>query len=94
VLLVEIQQAYQAFQVGLDLVRQMRQAEARHSENADGETNNEEANNEQMDQSSSGSEGLPVRLRRHLHISLEEASDPDLWMEIHHGNDDEMENED
>ena len=65
---VEIQQAYQAFQVGLDLVRQMRQAEARHSENADGETNNEEANNEQMDQgSSSGSEGLPVRLRkRHL----------------------------
>ena len=49
-------------------MRQMRQAEARHSENADGETNNEEANNEQMDQgSSSGSEGLPVRLRkRHL----------------------------
>ena len=91
---VEIQQAYQAFQVGLDLVRQMRQAEARHRENADGETNNEEANNEQMDQSSSGSEGLPVRLRRYLHISLDEASDPDLWMEIHHGNDDEMENED
>ena len=91
---VEIQQAYQAFQVGLDLVRQMRRAEARHSENADGGTNNEEANNEQMDQSSSGSEGLPVRLRRYLHISLDEASDPDLWMEIHHGNDDEMENED
>ena len=72
----------------------MRQAERRHSENADGETNNEETKNEQMDQnSSSGSEGLPVRLRRYLYISLEEASDPDLWMEVHHGDDDEIENE-
>ena len=71
----EIQQAYHAFQVGLDLMRCMREAERRQDENPDGETNNEETSNEQMDQnSSSGSEGVPERLgdiyishwRRHL----------------------------
>ena len=69
-------------------MRSMREAERRQSENPD-----EGENNEQMDHgSSSGSENLPERLRRYLHISLEEASDPDLWMEIHHGGDDnEME---
>jgi hypothetical protein len=45
------------------------------------------------DASSSGSENLPECFWRFLHISLEEASDSDLWMEIHHcGDNNEMEN--
>ena len=51
----EIQQAYQAFQVGLDLMRCMREAERRQSENPDGDANNEDMS----DASSSGSENLP-----------------------------------
>ena len=74
----EIQQAYPAFQVGLGLMS-IREAERRQSENPSGNTNNEETKNEQMDDnSSSGSENLPERLRRYLHISLDEPSDPDF----------------
>ena len=87
----EIFQAFQAYQVGLDLVSRIRNAEDRQNEsaNADGTTTNAEMNSE-----SSGSENLPEQLRRYLHIPLEEASDPELWMEIHHGGDEnESENE-
>ena len=40
----EIQQAHQAFQVGLDLMRRMREAERRQSENPDEGENNEQMN--------------------------------------------------
>ena len=80
----EIFQAFQAYQVGLDLVRRIRDAENQQSENA--EANGTTANAE-MNSKSSGSENLPAQLRRYLHIPLEEASDPELWMEIRHGGD-------
>ena len=72
----EIFQAFQAYQVGLDLVRRIRDAENQQSENA--EANGTTANAE-MNSESSGSENLPAQLRRYLHIPLEEASDPELW---------------
>ena len=78
------QMAMEACQVGLDLVRRIRDAENQQSENA--EANGTTANAE-MNSKSSGSENLPAQLRRYLHIPLEEASDPELWMEIRHGGD-------
>ena len=69
----EIYQAYQAFQAGLDLVRQMRQRENTETSNAEA---NGTTNNTEMRSESSGSENLLQQLRRYLHISLEEASDP------------------
>ena len=60
------------------------------SENAEANETTAEA---EMNSESSGSENLPEQLRRYLNIPLEpleEASDPELWMEIHHGS---MENE-
>ena len=78
----EIFQAYQAYQVGLDLVRRIREAEERADQQP------EEPQSTMVDDSSSGSENLPEQLRRYLHIPLEEASDPELWMEIHHGSSD------
>ena len=87
----EIFQAFQAYQVGLDLVRRIRNAENRQSENAEANETTAEA---EMNSESSGSENLPEQLRRYLHIPLEEASDPELWMEIHHGSvENESENE-
>ena len=87
----EIFQAFQAYQVGLDLVRRIRNAENQQSENAEANETTAEA---EMNSESSGSENLPEQLRRYLHIPLEEASDPELWMEIHHGSvENESENE-
>ena len=87
----EIFQAFQAYQVGLDLVRRIRNAENRQSENAEANETTAEA---EMNSESSGSENLPEQLRRYLNIPLEEASDPELWMEIHHGSaENESENE-
>ena len=78
----EIFQAYEAYQVGLDLVRRMREAEER------AEQQPEDPQSTMVDDSSSGSENLPEQMRRYLHCSLEEASDPELWMEIHRGGSD------
>ena len=87
----EIFQAFQAYQVGLDLVRRIRNAENRQSESAEA---NETTAETEMNSESSGSENLPEQLRRYLNIPLEEASDPELWMEIHHGSvENESENE-
>ena len=76
----EIGQAFQAYQVGQHLVDQM------NVEIADEEQRDVAAGVE-SDLDSSDSENLPEQLRRylHIHIPLDQASDPELWMEIHHG---------
>ena len=85
------QMAMEACQVGLDLVRRIRNAENQQSENAEANETTAEA---EMNSESPGSENLPEQLRRYLNIPLEEASDPELWMEIHHGSaENESENE-
>ena len=87
----EVFQAYQAYQVGLDLVRCIRDAEERQAEQNDGNAEQGEpadGEGENAAESSSGSENLPEQLRRYLHIPMEEASDVELWMQIHYGESD------
>ena len=74
----EIGQAFQAYQVGQHLVDQMNVEIANEEERNVGEGMG-------SDSDSSDSENLPEQLRRYLHIPLDQASDPELWMEIHHG---------
>ena len=94
----EMFQAYQAYQVGLDLVRRIRDAEARQAEEGNEQpeqSDRAEGEDGRRSESSSGSENLPDQLRRYLHIPMEEASDVELWMQIHHGESEmECDNED